>query len=370
MLSDAPTANKKVIADSSKGTDKKIDTKIDPKIDPKIDTKVIGQSDDRATARVSAQSITVVIIFGLTLALIFLSRFVSPSFGGWSQMETVLYLSSFLVFCAFGQGLVILVRGLDLSVASVITLGGVLTTTLMDGSNAGLWYTVPLILCLCAGVGLFSGIGVAVFKIPPFIVTMSVGLIVYSLTLGLTNGTPRGYPAPALTELVQGHLFGVPVPVYLLLVFVVAATLLQSYSAFGRRLNAVGNNPTAAYIAGLPSSALIIAAYATSALFSGFAGMMLAGYSNGATLRMGDAYLLPSIAAVVLGGSSILGGKGSFLGTVGGALLLTTLAMILSALGIQQGWKTIVEGGVILIALVVLREQSRAALQQWFGGKN
>lgn len=340
-------------------------------IDQSTITKATPENtDQRAASRLTAQSITVLTIFGLTLGLILLSRFVSPSFGGWSQIETVLYLGSFLVFCAFGQGLVILVRGLDLSIASVITLGGVLTTTFMDGSNVGLWYVIPLVLLVCAAVGMISGIGVAVFHIPPFIVTMSVGLIVYSLALGLTQGTPRGYPAPALTEFIQSQYLGVPIPVYLLIVFVIAATVLQSYSTLGRRLNAVGNNPLAAYIAGLPSKNLIISAYAISALFAGFTGMMLAGYSNGATLRMGDSYLLPSIAAVVLGGSSILGGKGSFLGTVGGALLLTTLAMILSALGIEQGWKTIVEGGVILIALVVLRDQSKVAMQQWFGRKN
>ena len=318
---------------------------------------------------ISGQSVTVIAIFALTLAMIFASRLVSPSFGGWSQIETVLYLGSFLVFCAFGQGLVILVRGLDLSIASVITLGGVLTTTLMNGSDSGLFYLIPVVLILCAFVGVISGIGVAVFHIPPFIVTMAVGLIVYSLALGYTQGTPRGYPAPALSAFMQAQYLGIPASVYLLLGFVVAGTILQSYSSLGRRLNAVGNNPLAAYIAGLPSKSLIISAYAISALCAGFTGMMLAGYSNGATLRMGDAYLLPSIAAVVVGGSSILGGKGSFLGTVGGALLLTTLAMILSALGIQQGWQTIIEGGVILLALVVLREQSMAALQMWFGRK-
>ncbi len=320
-------------------------------------------------SKLSGQFITIATIFGLTLLMILASRLVSPAFGGWSMIETILYLGSFLVFCAFGQGLVILVRGLDLSVGSVITLGGVLTATLMDSSNAGMLYILPLVLVICAGVGVVSGIGVAIFRLPPFIVTMAVGLIVYSLSLGFTKGTPRGGPPPALTEFVQAKILGVPALIMLLLVFVVIATLLQSYSTYGRRLSAVGSNPLAAYITGLPSNALTISAYAISALVAGFTGMMLAGYANGATLRMGDAYLLPSIAAVVIGGSSILGGKGHFLGTVGGALLLTTLATILSALGIELGWKTIVEGSVILLALIALREQSFATLQGWFGGR-
>lgn len=330
-------------------------------------TTQAAPEDIRATARVSGQAITIATIFGITLAMILLSRFVSPAFGGWSQIETILYLSSFLVFCAFGQGLVILVRGLDLSVASMITLGGVLSASLMDGSNQGFWYIVPGILVACMLVGCVSGIGVSFFKVPPFIMTMAVGLIVYSLCLGFTQGTPRGYPAPVLSGFMQGRVLGIPSPIFLLVAFVVGGTLLQSYSAFGRKLNAVGNNPVAAYVAGLPSNLLVISAYALSALFAGFTGMVLAGYANGATLRMGDDYLLPSIAAVVVGGSSILGGQGNFLGTVGGALLLTTLATILAALGIEQGWKTIVEGLVILVALIALREQSFAAFRAWFG---
>ncbi len=325
------------------------------------------QEDTRATSRISGQAITVATIFGITIAMILASRFVSTSFGGWSQIETILYLSSFLVFCAFGQGLVILVRGLDLSIASMITLGGVLTASFMDGSNAGLYYVAPGILLACALVGCVSGIGVSYFKVPPFIMTMAVGLIIYSLCLGFTQGTPRGYPAPLLSSFMQGRLLDIPLPIFLLLAFIVLGTAVQSFSAYGRKLNAVGDNPLAAYIAGLPSNALVISAYALSALFAGFTGMVLAGYANGATLRMGDDYLLPSIAAVVVGGSSILGGQGSFLGTVGGAFLLTTLATILAALGIEQGWKTIVEGLVILVALIALREQSFAVFRNWFG---
>lgn len=338
----------------------------------KSDTPTFARPlEDRGTprvlARLSGQAVTVTTIFGLTLAMIIASRLVSPSFGGWSMIETVLYLGSFLVFCAFGQGLVILVRGLDLSVGSVITLGGVLTATLMNGSDTGIIYLIPAILAICTLVGVVSGVGVAVFRLPPFIVTMAIGLIVYSLSLGFTQGTPRGDPSPALAAFMRARYLGIPALIYLLIGFVGLATLLQSFTMFGRRLAAVGNNPLAAYIAGLPSGFLTISAYAISAFCAGFTGMMLAGYANGATLRMGDAYLLPSIAAVVIGGSSILGGRGNFLGTVGGVLLLTTLETILSALGIEQGWKTIVEGGVILLALIALREQLFAPLQGWFG---
>ncbi|WP_206601891.1 ABC transporter permease [Oceaniglobus indicus] len=320
------------------------------------DQTAIPLEDTRKAQRISPTVVTVATIYGIVALMIVASRLVSPSFGGLSQLETILYLSSFLVFCAFGQGLVILVRGLDLSIASVITVGGVLSAALMDGSNAGLFYVIPAILLACALIGVVNGIGVTVFNVPPFIMTMAVGIIVYSLCLGFTGGTPRGFPAPVLNDFMGSRFIGIPAPVWLLIAFAAMGTLVQSFSPFGRKLTAVGNNPEAAYVAGLPSRRLTVSVYAISAACAGFTGILLASYANGATLRMGDDYLLPSIAAVVVGGSSILGGKGTFLGTVGGAMLLTTLATILSALGIGQGWKTIMEGAVILLALILLRD--------------
>lgn len=317
-------------------------------------------------ARLGAQGISVIVILAITLAMLLGFGLINPALKGWSHVGTVLYLSSFLVFCAFGQGLVIMVRGLDLSIASTITLGGVLSATFMNGSNDNFVVLLIAILAICALVGAINGIGVAVFQIPPFIMTMAMGLIVYSTCLGSTLGTPGGYAAPVLRDFMGATLLGIAAPVWLLLIFVLLGTIVQSYSTFGRLLNAVGANPKAAYLAALPCKRIQTAAYAVSALCAGLTGVLLTGYADGATLRMGDSFLLPSIAAVVVGGSSILGGKGLFLGTVGGALLLTTLSTVLSAAGFEEGWKTIVEGGVILIALVALRDQTFAALQEWF----
>ena len=334
------------------------------------ETTATSPEDTRTSRKISPTVVTVATIYGLVAFLIVASRLVSPSFGGLSQLETILYLSSFLVYCAFGQGLVILVRGLDLSVASVITVGGVLSASLMDGSNDGLLYVIPTVLVICALIGAINGIGVTVFNVPPFIMTMAVGIIVYSLSLGFTGGTPRGFPAPVLNDLMQSRVLGIPSPIWLLIAFGALCTVLQSFSSYGRKLTAVGNNPEAAYVAGLPRRSLIGSAYVISALCAGLTGILLASYANGATLRMGDDYLLPSIAAVVVGGSSILGGRGTFLGTIGGALLLTTLATILSALGIGQGWKTVMEGGVILLALILLRDQVFDGLRAMFVRKD
>jgi ribose transport system permease protein len=314
--------------------------------------------DRRRSGGVSAEAVTIGIVFALSVVLILGSRLISPALGSWNQVLTVLTLASFLIVVAFGQGLVVLVGGLDLSIPALITLGGVLTTTWIgvDG-GASAWYLAPAILAIAALVGVVNGLGVTRLGIPPFIMTMAVAIVTASVALGFTSGTPRGGSPAFLTDLMKGRFLGLPVVVYFVVVFAAVGWTLQARSALGRAFYAVGANPAAARIAGVAVERVTIGAYAASAVCAAIAGMMLVGYANGATLRMGDSYLLPSIAAVVIGGSSILGGSGSFLGTVGGAVLLTTLGTVIAALGIEQGWRTVIEGAIILAALLFLRQE-------------
>jgi ribose transport system permease protein len=321
--------------------------------------------DTRQAARWRPETVTTIATFALSILLVMGSRFVSPALGSWDQAYTVVTLASFLIVVAFGQGLVILLGGLDLSVASLITLSAVLATTWVGGDNHGAAYLLPAILLVCAAIGGVSGIGVTLLGVPPFIMTMATGIVVASAALGYTSGTPRGASPTVLVDLMKSAVGGVPVLLVFVIVLVVAAVVVQGSTAFGRKLYAIGASARASYVAGVPVTAMTIGAYMTSAASAGLAGLMLAGYSDGATLRMGDSYLLPSIAAVVVGGSSILGGSGSFAATVGGALLLTTLSTVIAALGIGQGWRTVIEGSIILVALLLLRENTFARLRRW-----
>ncbi|MBY2973070.1 ABC transporter permease [Rhizobium leguminosarum] len=320
-------------------------------------TMYVSTPDKRASAKVSRETISAVAVAALCVFMLLGSRLISPSLGSWSQVETVLTLGSFLVVLSFGQGLVILSGGLDLSLPALITLGGVLSTSLVGAANPDALYLLPLMLVVCGFVGSITAAGVVWLKVPPFIMSMATSIIVASATLGMTNGTPRGAAPELLTYLMKSHIAGLPVSILLLLVFVLFGWLLQARSVFGRYIYAVGTNVQAARIAGVPVTLTQFLPYVISAICAGFVGMMLVGYSNGATLRMGDNYLLPSIAAVVIGGSSILGGRGTFLGTVGGAILLTTLGTIISAIGLNFGLRTIIEGSIILIALLLLRDE-------------
>ncbi|WP_341962855.1 ABC transporter permease [Pseudomonas sp. RC10] len=311
-------------------------------------------TDYRKSSRVSRETLNIVGVFMLCVLALLAAKWINPNAGGYQQLETILILCSFLVVVAFGQGLVVLIGGLDLSIPSVITLGGILTAVWV-GADGGVLKTCA-VLGVCAVVGVVNGLGIGVFKVPAFIMTLAMGIIVYSLCLGATGGSPNGVSPKAFTWLMSGRVAGIPVIVLFTVVGAVIAFIVQSRTRFGTRLYALGSNPTAARFAGLHTLRLTVMTYALCAVLAGITGMLLVGYSNGATLRMGDPYLLPSVAAVVIGGSSISGGRGSFVGTLAGALLLTILDMIISSLGFSQGWRTVISGAIILLAILLQHE--------------
>ena len=315
-----------------------------------------GLATSRSSRRLnlSGQSGYILLLFLVSAVLMPLSRLLSPSLGSWSTVSAILVISSMLMLVGFGQGLVILVGELDLSLASVISLSGVLTTAWL-GTSASLLGVLE-ILVIAAAIGLVNGIGVTVLKVPSFIMTLGSQLVVAGIALGYTKGTVPGTTPPFLSSLMLGRWLGIPIPIFLLVAMAVVGTVIQRYSVFGRQLYAVGSNRATARIAGLHVERVVVGAFVASALCGALTGMLLVGYGGGATLGMGDAYFLPSIAVVVVGGSSILGGRGSYLGTVGAAIFLTTIATLIQSLGISQGWQTFIYGFLIVAVLALINE--------------
>jgi ribose transport system permease protein len=318
-----------------------------------------ANADERGTPRrrIGGDVWTVIALFAVTIVMIMASRLISPSFGSWEQARAILVLTSFVMVIAFGQQSVILLGGLDLSVASVMTLGGILTFSWIGASGPALIWGIPAVLLVTGLVGAVNGLGITFFRVPPFIMTLAMGIIVYSAALGITGGTPSGQAVPLLNALFSHRVAGVPWVILLMVVFAIIGTLLQQATPFGRHLYAIGTSPQAAVIAGMPVRRIVILTYAMSGASAGIAGILMVGYSAGATLTMGDSYLMPSIAAVVIGGTSIVGGRGLYAGAIAGAFLLTTLSTVIASIGIAQGWRTIINGLVILFALVLLREE-------------
>ncbi|MFM8900130.1 MAG: ABC transporter permease [Burkholderiales bacterium] len=299
-------------------------------------------------------------LLALTALLIFASGWISPSLGSWNQVRSTLVLSTFVMLVGFGQQTVMLTGGLDLSVPAIVTLGAVALFSWVGADPAALTWGIPAVLGLCATIGAINGVFVALLRVPPFIMTLAMGMIVASALLGITGGSPRGEAAPAVAFLFTGEWLGLPPVVYLMAGFTALALLWQRHSGFGRMVYAVGTSAEAARIAGLPVARVTVLCYAISGASAGAAGILYVGFSGGATLDTGTDILIPVIAAVVVGGTSIMGGRGSFLGVVGGALLLTTFSIMITAIGMSAGWRAVINGGVILIALLTLQENIRA----------
>jgi ribose transport system permease protein len=314
---------------------------------------VASEAAGARRALISPEFLPALMVFAATMMLVVGMKIANPSFGSIAQLTAIMVTAIFLVVASFGQGLVILLGGIDLSLGVVIGIGGMMIAGLTRGSDDVLLLAIPATLLCCAGIGLVNGIGVALAKLPPFIITLSSGITFSGIALGLTAGSSQQAVAPALQQFMNTSFLGIPYPILFIILFVVAAWLFQNRTAEGRKLYAIGSSPGAARIVGLPIAALTIAVYTIGGLCAGITGILLAGYSSSATLNMGDALLMPSIAAVVIGGARVTGGSGIYLGTFAGALFLSTLSTVITTLSLSQGFRDLVQGGIILVALLL-----------------
>jgi Ribose/xylose/arabinose/galactoside ABC-type transport systems, permease components len=308
-------------------------------------------------ATLKPETLTALLVLLAAALMMLVMKGLNPSFGSVQQIAAILTTSIFLVVASYGQGLIILLGGIDLSIGVVMSIAGMMIAGLTNGSNEALTWALPVTLVSCAAIGLLNGLGVAFLKIPPFIMTLAVGTAFFGVALGITAGSSQRTVAPALQVLMSAQIGGIPIPIGLIGCFLVAGSLLQSRTTEGRKLYAIGSSLAAARVVGLPIGALTIAAYGISGSCAGIAGLLLAGYSSSATLDMGDPFLMPTIAAVVIGGACVTGGRGLYFGTFAGAIFLSALSTIITVLSLSQGWRNIIQGGIIIIALIVQSKQ-------------
>lgn len=299
---------------------------------------------------------TVIAVYAFLIILIFASKAISTSFGSLGFVRTVAVTATFAAIAAFGQFVVILTGGLDLSVPSVISLSGVLFTGLSNAQDSNIVWALPLVCAVGVAVGIINGLGVTYLRLAPVVMTLAVNVILSGAVLVYTNGTPKGGTPPGVIHAIQGSVGGLPYVIIILLVFTLLATLLMNKTVFGRCLYALGSNRRVAYLSGLRVNRLTVSAYALSGFSAALVGVMLDGYGNQSYLGMGDPYLLLTLAAVVLGGVSILGGRGLFLGVVGGALILQTISTTLSGTSLPEAVKQIVYAVAIIAAVLAARQ--------------
>lgn len=295
---------------------------------------------------------------GLAVLAVISAVLFHGSFAVSSYVTSLLLLSSFLIVLAAGQGAVVLSGGLDLSIPYTITLCGVLLTSLADGSNSAAMWVIPMVIGVGALIGMLNGMGVHFLGISPFLMTLAMNGILQGIALGYSNGSPTGLAPPALKWMLTGNVLGFSPVLLVLPVFVLTVGSLLHKTVFGRRLFAVGSNPVAARFAAVPVGKTLIATYAFSGICSAMTGILLAGFTGQAFMDMGDPYLLTSIAVVVVGGTAMSGGKGHYAGMIGGALMLTALATLLSGTTLPPAARSVIYGLVVLVAVVSMRTRA------------
>ncbi len=271
--------------------------------------------------------------------------------------NSLLVLSSFLVILALGQGAAILTGGLDLSLPWMIALIGIVTAGLIHGSDAATIWVVPFGLGLGVALGALNGTGIVALGLPPIVMTLAMNGILQGAALVYSGGTPAGFASPAERWFMTGSLAGATPVVWFMVLFVLFAVVLLTRTSFGQRIYAVGNSPLVARLSGVGVGSTLIGVYALSGFCAALVGILLSGFSGQASLGMGDDYLLPSIAAVVVGGTLITGGRGHYAGMLGGVLILTALSTLLAGTTLPNAVRDIIFGLVVLTAVLALRER-------------
>ena len=277
----------------------------------------------------------------------------ATGFASYEHTRTVLITASFVGLVGFGQTLCMLTGGIDLSIPSNVAGAAVLTAFLAKGVSDDLIWIIPMVIVFGMVVGLVNGLGVAYAGVPPIIMTLGMNSVIQGLLLIYTNGGFASAAPPGLVNFVDGNTLGISTMLVIWIGVTVLGTVLLTYSVFGRKLYAVGTNPIAALLAGVNIKRVLVIPYVVSGASAALTGVLLLGFLGQAFVNMGDEYLFSSAVAVAVGGASILGGKGHYIGTVAGAIILTLIAANLNLLSLGESAIQI-SYGLILLATVYL----------------
>ncbi len=296
----------------------------------------------------------------LAIGLFLIGGVLAPGFANTDQAVNIVRLAAFLGIIAAGQTLVIISggEGIDLSSGALVTLGAILTYRLTGGDDSLILPALAVVLLVGAGIGLLNGLGIAWLGMPPLVITLGVAGVVTGLVYFYTRGELIGKTPPAMGRLLSQSLIG-PIPgvIFLWLIVGVAMWLLLERTGFGKQLFAIGINRTAARLSGVRVTLIVILTYVVSGALAAFGGFVLLGFTQTVFLNLGQPYLFPSIAAVVVGGTVLAGGKGSYWGTMAGALVLQVIDSLLIALRVEEAFQLIILGVILLVLLTMYGRQ-------------
>jgi ribose transport system permease protein len=310
--------------------------------------------------RLKADDKPIVLAAAFILAILAMGTVYTVATQGSATLLSPRYLlqqlqaGSFLGIVAAGMMLVILIGHIDLSMPWTLTAAAMMATA-VGGPLA-----LPTGLAVGLAVGLVNGLGVAYLRIPSMIFTLGLNAVMRGLMVVHTGGfAPQTAASDLMRFIGAERVAGFPVAILVWAVVSLLVATLLTRTSFGKALYAIGNQEAAAYLAGTRTRRVVIAAFALCGLAAGLAGVMLAGYATKAYQGMGDAYLLPAIAAVVIGGTHILGGRGRYLGTLVGVILIVLLNSVLSIMQMEEAGRQIIYGAVIIAMLLVYGRGAR-----------
>jgi len=299
-----------------------------------------------------------VLLFSVFIVSWIVLSFCVDGFGSFAQISNILQISGLLGIAAAGQNLVILTGNFDLSIGAMISFSGVLFA--LGVTDSALPWGALAAITLGAGalMGLFNGVGVSLLKIPPLVMTLASGSIFSGLALVVTQGMASFAEVPVLQSFVNDKwFFGLNGIVFVWVIVAVVIIFLLKKTVLGKKIIMTGSNETSARISGIPTRRIVLALFVCSGILSAVVGLLLVGFTGKSYFGMGDTYQFMSLAAVVVGGTSIMGGKGDYLGTVAGALLLTLIQSALTLFKIPYGGQLAIQGLIIFVLVVVYSYQ-------------
>ena len=282
-----------------------------------------------------------------------------PGFNTWNHNMTFLKTAAYVGMIVIGQGICVISGGIDLSVSNVVTLSSVVAAGCVKaGWGDGAAIAVALLASVMVGV--INATGVTFLRIPPIIMTLAMLSLLEGGLLIATDGTPPSGCGEVIKWLCKGKPLGVPNAVFVWIIFLVLALLLMNKSKFGRHISAIGTNEAAAKLNGVKVFATKYMVYCLSSLCAGIGGLLILGNMGSTYLTIGQQYQLMSIAAVVIGGISILGGKGKFTGIIAGTMLMILLRDILNVVKMSNAGREIFQGVLILAVLLAYGREKKS----------
>jgi ribose transport system permease protein len=308
----------------------------------------------------------------LAIVLFLLSGFLPNSYGSdidvaIAQATNIVRLAVFLGVIAAGQTLVIISgsEGIDLSAGSVVTLTAILTYVYVNGQDEKVLVALLISFGVGAIIGFLNGVGITFLKISPFVMTLGMSGVVTGAIIVVNHGNVSGKIAPIMTRLIARPIApSVPIPgaIVIWLIFGVLMWLLLERTTFGKNLFAIGVNRVTSKLSGVNVIWTNMATYSLAGALAGFGGFLLVGNTGVVLIQLGQPYLFPSIAAVAVGGTLLSGGKGSYWGTMAGAIVLTLITSLLTTMQMPDSVRRMVLGGTLLILISIYGRQQ--ALRQ------